>query len=116
MQIYRQGSYSLPNERELNVPEVQWLGVRIDDILVDVQDDESVLKLTARDRRKAVAMLERSSSESTDKVDEQCRMELQQMLMLNIKAEIQILEERPWALERWLNGKMGRQLSKSISL
>lgn len=116
MQIYRQGSHSLPNERELNVPEMQWLGVRVDDILADVQDDDSVLKLSARDKRKAVAMLDWSSSETTDKVDEQCKMELQKMLMLNIKAEIQILEDRPWAIERWLDRKMERELRKSINL
>jgi meiotic recombination protein SPO11 len=115
MQIYRQGSHCSPNERELNVPEMQWLGVRVDDILADVQDDESVLKLTARDRRKAVAMLDWSSSETTDKVDEQCRMELQKMLMLNIKAEIQILEDRPRALERWLDRKMEGEV-RSINL
>jgi meiotic recombination protein SPO11 len=115
MQIYRQGSHSLPNERELNVPEMQWLGVRVDDILPDVQDDESVLKLTARDRRKAVAMLDWSSSGTIDEVDQECKIELQKMLMLNIKAEMQILEDRPWALERWLDRTMERELRKSIN-
>ncbi len=113
MQIYRQGSHSLPHETELNVPEIQWLGIRAADVLAEVQNDESVLKLTARDRKKAVAMLGRLNWESEAGVDEQCRIELQKMLVLNIKAEIQLLEDRPGGLEGWLNGRIRTQLSKT---
>ncbi len=116
MQIYRQGSQSLPHEHAVNVPEMQWLGVRPEDVLADVHEDESVLRLTARDRRKAVAMLERLSGALEGAVDEQCRLELQRMLMLNIKAEIQILEDRRGGLEGWLDAKIRKQLRRSINL
>lgn len=113
MQIYRQGSQSLPHEHACNVPEMRWLGVRIHDVLPHLQDDGSTPKLTARDRRKAVVMLERLRMESEDKVDMQCRIELQRMLALNIKAEIQILEDRNDGLEGWLRKALRKQLSRS---
>jgi meiotic recombination protein SPO11 len=115
MQIYRQGSHSLPHERAADVPEMQWLGIRTDDVLAEVQDDEAVLKLTARDRRKAVAMLDRLSGEAEAGVaGEQCRIELQKMLMLNVKAEIQILEDRPGGVHGWLDQKIRKQLSRTV--
>lgn len=106
MQIYRQGSHSLPHEHTLNLSEMKWLGVRAEDILAGLRDDEAVLRLTARDRRKAVAMLEKLSQEDGSRIDEQCNVELQRMLQLNIKAEIQILEDRPDGLQGWLDSKM----------
>jgi meiotic recombination protein SPO11 len=108
MQIYRQGSHSLPHERALNVPEMQWLGVRADDVLKGVRDDEAVLRLTTRDRRKAIAMLERLCPKPAFGMDEQCKVELQRMLMLNVKAESQILEYRSGGLEGWLDDRITR--------
>ena len=116
MRIYCQGSQSLPHETELNVPEMQWLGIRAADVLAEVRDDESMLKLTSRDRKKAVAMLGRLNQESEAVVDEQCRIELQRILVLNTKAEIQLLEDRPGGLEGWLDGRIRMQLRKSIHL
>lgn len=37
------------------------------------------------------------------------RTELQQMLMLNVKAEIELLYEQDGGLEAWINRKMFRQ-------
>lgn len=116
MQIYRQGSNSLPHERAVDVPEMRWLGVRTDDVLADLQDDAAVLRLTQRDRGKAISMLERADEENGCRADEQCRVELQRMLMLNIKAEIQILEDRRGGLEGWLDEKIRKQLNKSVDL
>lgn len=114
MQIYRQSSHSLPHERAVDVPEMQWLGVRTEDVLADLQDDAAVLRLTQRDRGKAISMLERAGGETGCRVDEQCRIELQRMLILNIKAEIQILEDRRGGLEGWLDEKIRKQLNQSI--
>ena len=113
VQIYRQGSHSLPHENALNVPEMQWLGVRVDDVLEGVQVDEAVLRLTERDRRKAVAMLRRLYEKSWNSRDEEYKIELQRMLMLNVKAEIQILEDRLGGVEAWLDDKIRKQLSRS---
>lgn len=116
MQIYRQGSRSLPHERAFSIHEMQWLGVWTEDIFSGAQDDEPTLKLTPRDRRKAVAMMKTLDVQSVDRVDEQCRVELQKMLILNIKAEVQILEDRNGGLERWLRRKLKKQLSRGIGL
>lgn len=88
---------------------MQWLGVRVQDVLANVRDDETVLRLSARDRSKAVAMLDRLQQQCEDAVDEQCKVELQRMLLLNVKAEIQIFEDRPAGLEGWLDRKIRSQ-------
>jgi meiotic recombination protein SPO11 len=107
MQIYRQGSCSLPHERALNVPELQSLGVRMKDVLADIGDDEAVLKLTRRDRTKAVKMLERLQyDDGENEMNAQCKSELQTMLMLNLKAEMQILDDRWGGMPDWLDTKI----------
>ena len=113
MQIYRQGSLSLPHERAFNVPEMHWLGIRADDVLKGVGDNEAMLRLTARDRRKAVAMLERLCQQPEFGANERCKFALQQMLIFNVKAEIQILEDRSGGLQRWLDDRIRNQLSRT---
>lgn len=65
-------------------------------------DKIGLMPLTKRDRRIAIKMLER------DVVDEEMewRRELQAMLMLNLKAEIQILSSGVGGLEAWLDRKL----------
>lgn len=113
MQVHRQGSRSLPHESAFNVPEMQWLGVRTDEVLNGLRDDEAVLQLTSRDRSKAVTMLERLCMQSSVGIDEECKVELQRMLILNVKAEIQLLEDRPGGLAGWLDDRIRRQSRRS---
>jgi meiotic recombination protein SPO11 len=68
-------------------------------------DIQSLLKLSARDRRIARKMLEKEHIFGEDGMEQEWRREVQVMLMLNIKAEIQILGNGQ-ALERWLDGKL----------
>jgi meiotic recombination protein SPO11 len=73
--------------------------------------DHPLLRLTERNRQRARAMLARSLMRS-DAGDvwpewETWRRELQVMLMLNVKAEMQILEQRDEGLRGWLDGKLG---------
>lgn len=73
--------------------------------------DHSLLRLNQRNRQRARAMLARSLT-SSDAGDvwaewETWRRELQVMLMLNVKAEMQILEQRDDGLRGWLDGKLG---------
>lgn len=64
-----------------------------------------LLKLTARDRRIARRMLEREHFGEEGR-ELEWRREVQVMLMLNVKVEIQILSEREGGLEGWLDGKL----------
>jgi meiotic recombination protein SPO11 len=98
MSTYKHGSMSLAHESAtLAVPSIQWLGVRSCDFSRE-EDVQGLLKLMARDRRIAVRMLEKG-------VEEEWGRELQVMLMLNVKAEIQVLGNGE-RLGEWLDEKL----------
>lgn len=102
MSTYKHGSKALAHETNLAVPSIQWLGIRSSDFLEDDSLGQELLAMSKRDRNIAKKMLERRE---TEEGNEEWRKELQVMLMLNMKAEIQILgnEER---LGEWLNGRL----------
>ncbi|KAH7330466.1 Spo11/DNA topoisomerase VI subunit A [Rhexocercosporidium sp. MPI-PUGE-AT-0058] len=100
MSTYKHGSQALSHEINLAVPSLQWLGVRSRDFLGKEADIRGLLRMTARDRRIALRMLERG-----EESDEGRRRELQVMLMLNIKAEIQILGNGE-RLGEWLDERL----------
>ncbi|KAG4437979.1 hypothetical protein IFR05_006560 [Cadophora sp. M221] len=100
MSTYKHGSQALSHEVNLAVPSIQWLGVRSCDFLGKEADARGLLKLTARDRRIALRML----GWDGERVDE-WRGELQVMLMLNVKAEIQILGNGE-RLGEWLDERL----------
>lgn len=108
MATYKYGSMAHTHEnRRLNVPGLQWLGLRSTDVAAvpDLQGDDTSIRLTARDRRKAAAMLKNNPACAADGPEQEWRAELQRMLMLNVKAEIEILYERD-GLETWIDQKM----------
>jgi meiotic recombination protein SPO11 len=110
MSTYKYGSMALAHENlNLAVPSIRWLGVRSEDIIDSgsKKDRVGLLRLSARDRRLAVRMLDREMFDEEEKKggEMEWRRELQVMLMLNVKAEIQILSSG-MGLERWLDGKM----------
>ena len=109
---YRHGSKSLAQEHKWNIPEMLWLAVRPDhDFLLGEDDDTVVLRLTARDRGKARSMLENDLKvEQHALLDGQSRQALQNMLMLNIKMEIQIPEPAEVG-KAWLTKMMADCLS-----
>jgi meiotic recombination protein SPO11 len=90
---------NLAHESNLAVHSIRWLGVRSCDFLQTEGDVQGLLNLTARDRRIALKLLEKQIS------DGDRRRELQIMLMLNVKAEIQILGGGE-ALGEWLDSKL----------
>lgn len=109
---YKYGSIALAHENaELNVPETRWIGVQSKDLHADATVDEckGLLRLTARDRRKATLMLEKETF-AEDGPEVFWRRELQVMLMLNVKAEMQLLSEREGGLERWLEEGLKKSL------
>jgi meiotic recombination protein SPO11 len=63
------------------------------------------LKLSARDRRIATKMLAREGWEENGK-EWEWRVEMQRMLMLGTKAEIQILNQGEDGLEDWLDTRL----------
>lgn len=93
---------------KLNIPHLQRLGLCMSDVVSgrDPLGDEAFILLTARDRRKIVAMLNNSPVWAVDGPEPAWRAELQQMLMLNLKAETEILYQRDGGLEGWIDRKM----------
>ncbi|KAB5531447.1 Spo11/DNA topoisomerase VI subunit A [Coniochaeta sp. 2T2.1] len=156
---YQTGSSSLLHEQDIVVPELQWLGIRSDQILPSTRSPEyfassqssqdtaasssqgsrsfssqesitlsasgssvpahrrrrqpqratpeSLSKLTTRDRKMAVSMLKTlcHEQELDDKGDMDQVRELQMMLMLNIKAEIQAVDNMG-DITHWLDEKL----------
>ena len=102
MSTYKHGSMSLAHEMNLAVPSIRWLGIRSCDFLNTEVDVQGKMNLTARDRNIALKMLAKSATEGRDA---DWRRELQTMLMLNVKAEIQILGNGEM-LGAWLDRKL----------
>ena len=109
MSTYKHGSRNNSHENpSLTVPSIQWLGVQSQDVLPgDGQYGYSnLLRLTARDRKKAADMLKRSNGLQEAGLEKEWRRELQVMLMLNVKAEMEILAEREGGVRRWVEEKL----------
>ncbi len=110
MSTYKHGSISLAHENDaLVAPRIEWLGIT-SDVIRDVHGDKSQawLRLTPRDRRKALKVMELPVCQ--EEVEASWRRELQVMLMLNIKAEIQILGEYS-NLECYLSSELQSHMS-----
>ncbi|KAF2467887.1 DNA topoisomerase IV, alpha subunit [Lindgomyces ingoldianus] len=120
MSTYKYGSMRLAHENvatndtpALALPQLSWLGVRshqlsrtpvtgrVTNCSANV-DAQGLMRLTSRDRKKAHRMLEWEICRE-DGPEPTWRSELQTMLMLNTKAEMQILEEQPGGLASWVN-------------
>jgi len=100
MSTYKYGSTALAHESYVAVPSIVWFGIRCRDIIHD-HDTKGLLKLTTRDRAMASKMLQNILLQQ----EEEWRRELQVMLMLNMKAEIQILGSGD-RLEHWIDTKL----------
>ncbi|KAG9692067.1 DNA topoisomerase IV, alpha subunit, partial [Aureobasidium melanogenum] len=77
----------------LIIPRIQWLGLH-SRAITDVDRthcNQGLMTLTSRDRHKARKMLEWEQNASSDQGAQWCR-ELQVMLMLNLKAEMQMID------------------------
>lgn len=111
MSTYKYGSWNLSHETAKHtVPYMRWLGVQSADLVhaggdESTRSDRGLLPLSARDRGKATAMLKKHPllEHGPEGV---WRSELQVMLMLGLKAEMELLEDREGGLERWLEGKL----------
>ena len=114
MSTYKYGSFKLSHENAgLNTPSIQWLGIRAGSVLAgNGQDDyHGLLTLSARDRKKAVDMLERMEFLQESGTEEEWRRELQVMLMLNVKAEMEVLAEGEGGVKRWVDEKLVKSVA-----
>ncbi|KAF2448629.1 DNA topoisomerase IV, alpha subunit [Karstenula rhodostoma CBS 690.94] len=123
MSTYKHGSLRLAHEdvarRDtpgVNLPNLQWFGVQShhiarapgnegDTTTAALAATEGVMRLTARDRKKAHHMLEWGVCGEHGS-EPGWRAELQRMLMLNVKVEMQILDELPGGLVSWLSNQL----------
>ena len=111
MATYKHGSRQLSHENtHLTTPGIRWLGVRSHDVFGNelLDNDVGLLRLSHRDRKKAIKMLEMDLLEEAVGLELEWRRELQVMLMMNIKAEIELLSGRPGGLQGWLEENLMR--------
>ncbi|KAF2170797.1 hypothetical protein M409DRAFT_63857 [Zasmidium cellare ATCC 36951] len=103
LSTYKYGSRALMHESEEHcVPQLQRIGLRSAHLLVgdDTQGAQGILALTARDRKKGTKLLSDNPNEMLD------RSELQTMLMFNMKAELQLLDSVPGAVDGLLTAEL----------
>ncbi|KAL1644391.1 endodeoxyribonuclease [Diplodia intermedia] len=121
MCTYKYGSIALAHEGDsVKVPNMQWLGIKSVDVFpiadpepevpqtLNVHQTDGLLSLSYRDRRKASRMLCKQPHSEDDSYSE-LKRELQVMLMLNVKAELEILESRDDGLGIWLLDQLSTQ-------
>lgn len=129
LSTYKYGSYRLAHENGaldnalgLSLPNIFWLGVQSHHISpsyaaendtgsTTIPELRGLMKLTARDRNKATRMLEWDLC-AEDGPERAWRRELQVMLVLNTKAEMQILDELPGGLVSWLSDELSKASEK----
>jgi len=125
LSTYKYGSCRLAHEEVaradtpgLGLSKLQWLGVQSQHFsrkagseggtaTAALCDMQGVMKLTDRDRRKAHQMLAWEACRE-DGSEAGWRVELQRMLMLNVKAEMQIVDELPGGFASWLSSELQR--------
>ncbi|MCJ1404914.1 hypothetical protein MMC11_008140 [Xylographa trunciseda] len=110
---YKYGSKALAHENaELVVPTLRWLGVKSKDLLQgEISTDQSgLMPLTSQDRKMAIRMLGRAAF--SEEIEREWMKELQTMLMLDMKAEIQLLDRREGGLATWLKAAIKQGLGK----
>ncbi|EMC94131.1 hypothetical protein BAUCODRAFT_74427 [Baudoinia panamericana UAMH 10762] len=121
---YKHGSFALAHENSsLQVPQLKWLGLRSEHILMESDDphaSQGLMMLTPRDRGKARKMLERSVpgsiSGALEADSEEWRGALQVMLMLNVKAELQLLDAQSGGVSELLESYLAMQSRYTASL
>ncbi|KAF5503656.1 Meiotic recombination protein rec12 [Colletotrichum fructicola] len=129
IRCYSHGSRGHAHEVGVTVPSMQWLGIKSGDLVgrQDLEDDDAhaeVLDLTVfrrqqsesnfeatdvlkeRDRKIAKTLL-RNIPDDLDEYNIQCRRELQIMLFLNVKAEIQAVDDAG-DISNWLDAHIRR--------
>ncbi|KAL8950224.1 MAG: hypothetical protein Q9222_003731 [Ikaeria aurantiellina] len=108
MSTYKHGSLTMSHEdADLRTPTVRWLGIKSKDLMFKApsNDGSGLLRLSIRDRKKAISMLGQENCEE-DGVEQEWRKELQLMLMLNMKVEMEVLSEREGGINEWVEDRL----------
>ena len=105
LRCYLVGSKVSQGDPKNSIPEMKWLGVKFDQV-ANVKHD-TILTLTDKDRAKAGNMIEATTMMAGGVIPglEECRSQLQRMLMTIKKAEIQTMEST-FGLISWLEDEM----------
>ncbi|KAF5983101.1 meiotic recombination SPO11 [Fusarium coicis] len=126
LRCYRHGSERLSHEADLGVEGLRWLGIRSAHLFRDhasayygqpshvsitsTQSRDPVTYLNGRERAAAVSALKKTSLHFPNELEgSELRLELQLMMMLGVKAEIEWLDESG-DLCPWLDGEIGEAL------
>ncbi|KAL1893600.1 endodeoxyribonuclease [Sporothrix stenoceras] len=115
---YKYGSQSLSHETNTTVPGMKWLGIQSCDLMYPANSVsprhwsalDDVLPLTDADRRTAACLLKDmvyNANVGTEESSYEQIREVQVMLMLNVKAEIQAADDYG-DLAEWLDEKLYR--------
>jgi meiotic recombination protein SPO11 len=120
LKCYLYGSKALAQEQVCILPEMEWIGLKSEDLVTFIGGENLSLPLSIplsiRDRAVAISML--SSEEWRDEEGyllpglNDCHVELRRMLWLNLKAEIQILDNVADGLYGWLTRKLSVRLGE----
>lgn len=109
---YTSGSKGLSHEEGITVPSLIWLGPNSEDIVqmaTSSRSESEALRLltpTRADRRKATSLLRKLADTPSDDAQlTRIVRELQLMLILNVKSEIQMLDDEG-QLANWLDGRL----------
>lgn len=114
MSTYKYGSRNMSHENaNLNVPGIRWLGLRSRDLFdhLNASEGKGLLPLSNRDRKMAKKTLERPILGESGRESE-WRRELQIMLMIGFKAEMEILGDREGGVTRWTAIRLFEELAR----
>ncbi|KAJ5238971.1 Winged helix-turn-helix transcription repressor DNA-binding [Penicillium chermesinum] len=112
MSIFKYGSAAHAHDNYMyTIPTLQCLGLRVSETVPRVMNyaNKASSPLSMRDRQKVISMLRNNPAWASNGPETESRVELQRMLMLNIKAEIEMLYDQNGGLEGWIDRKMFRQ-------
>ncbi|KAI9892467.1 MAG: hypothetical protein M1814_001424 [Vezdaea aestivalis] len=104
---YKHGSIAMAHQNEtLAASETHWLGLHSADLAEPSLSRPVTMSLTAGDRTKALSLLSKEYMGEHGK-EKGWRLEVQRMLMLNRKAEIQMMNESDSSIFcEWIESKM----------
>ncbi|KAF4948100.1 hypothetical protein FGADI_9887 [Fusarium gaditjirri] len=129
LRCYRHGSERLGHEADLGTEALRWLGIRSVHLsrgrantslssygqpshvsITSLQCRDPVTYLNGRERAAAISTLKKTSQHSPTELEaSEVRLELQLMIMVGVKAEIEWLDESGDSCS-WLDGEIGEAL------
>lgn len=103
---YHSGSQTSIHEARCGIPDMKWLGVDMCDLICVTQVMNESVSMTRRDRDRARAMLKRIKRCDMAGQGTEMRRQLQTMLMLGKKMEIQAVDRVEGGLCGWLERRI----------